>query len=212
MHRQPGDESTLSQQVGCISTLGVAPPSFTSLGLDLCPYWVLCQYLEHPVCLKLGEHCIVPFSHVLAPLQIHSSPQEAAFPITRIWVAAERDAPPPTTAAATSSTALAPPPSVPPSSFTRVTITDLRPEVLDLVRDSDCGASVCRDLAHLYHYYLHGPQGNTGASGGGGGGGAGGSAAARGGEASGSVDARGKGGLALLLVVVNAPGPHKSPA
>lgn len=79
------------------------------------------------------------------------------------------------------------------------------------MRDSDCGASVCRDLAHLYHYYLHGPQGNTGASGGGGGGG-GVVSAARSGDAGGSGDARGKGGLALLLVVVNAPDPQKSAA
>ncbi|GIL94923.1 hypothetical protein Vretimale_1033 [Volvox reticuliferus] len=45
-------------------------------------------------------------------------------------------------------------------SFTRVTIADLRPDVLNLVRDSESGAVVCRDLAHLYHYYLHGPAGN----------------------------------------------------
>jgi hypothetical protein len=51
------------------------------------------------------------------------------------------------------------------ASFTRVTVADLRADVLNLVRDSDSGAMVCRDLAHLYHYYLHGPSGNVGGEG-----------------------------------------------
>ncbi|KXZ46758.1 hypothetical protein GPECTOR_41g723 [Gonium pectorale] len=70
------------------------------------------------------------------------SKQEAAFAVTRSWLADE---------------------AASPASFTRVTISDLRPDVLALVRDSVSGTAVCRDLAHLYHYYLHGPAGNTGA-------------------------------------------------
>lgn len=51
----------------------------------------------------------------------------------------------------------APPPG---SSFTRVVIADLKPEVLQQISDADRYATVCRDLAHLYHYYLHGEHGN----------------------------------------------------
>ncbi|GLC56261.1 hypothetical protein PLESTB_001085700 [Pleodorina starrii] len=68
------------------------------------------------------------------------SQEESAFGVPRAWLAEEASA----------------------GSFTRVTIADLRPDVLSLVRDSDSGAMVCRDLAHLYHYYLHGPAGNVG--------------------------------------------------
>ncbi|KAG2443092.1 hypothetical protein HYH02_009506 [Chlamydomonas schloesseri] len=97
------------------------------------------------------------------------SQQEAAFGVTRIWIAEE------VTSAAACSGAAGPsgPASSPSSSapandfpsFTRVTITDLRPDVLALMADADSGAAVCRDLAHLYHYYLHGPAGNVGAAG-----------------------------------------------
>lgn len=45
-------------------------------------------------------------------------------------------------------------------SFTRVVIGDLKPEVLSAISE-DGGLSVLRDLAHLYHYYIHGPKGNA---------------------------------------------------
>lgn len=48
------------------------------------------------------------------------------------------------------------------SSFTRVLIYDLKSEVLDQLCDEDRGATILLDLAHLYHYYLHGEQGNDG--------------------------------------------------
>ncbi|EFJ52379.1 hypothetical protein VOLCADRAFT_86759 [Volvox carteri f. nagariensis] len=70
------------------------------------------------------------------------SQEESQFAVSRSWLAEEPAA----------------------TSFTRVTIGDLRADVLSLVRDSESGAMVCRDLAHLYHYYLHGPSGNVGAS------------------------------------------------
>jgi hypothetical protein len=46
-------------------------------------------------------------------------------------------------------------------SFTRILIYDLKPDVLGQLCDEDEGATVLRDLAHLYHYYLHGAKGNT---------------------------------------------------
>ena len=45
-------------------------------------------------------------------------------------------------------------------SFTRVVIADLKPEVLQQIADPAKYEQVCRDLAHLYHYYLHGEHGN----------------------------------------------------
>jgi hypothetical protein len=48
------------------------------------------------------------------------------------------------------------------SSFTRVLVYDLKDEVLEQLSDGDRGATILRDLAHLYHYYLHGEQGNDG--------------------------------------------------
>eukprot|EP00775_Hariotina_reticulata_P002831 gene2831-3124_t len=47
------------------------------------------------------------------------------------------------------------------ASFTRVMVHDLKPDVLEQLLDRDNGQSILRDLAHLYHYYLHGAQGNT---------------------------------------------------
>lgn len=44
--------------------------------------------------------------------------------------------------------------------FTRVIITNLKDRVLDSLR-SEHSDRVCRHLAHLYHYYLHGSQGNV---------------------------------------------------
>jgi hypothetical protein len=48
------------------------------------------------------------------------------------------------------------------SSFTRVLVYDLKDEVLEQLSDEDRGATILRDLAHLYHYYLHGEKGNDG--------------------------------------------------
>ena len=48
------------------------------------------------------------------------------------------------------------------SSFTRVLVYDLKDEVLEQLSDADRGATILRDLAHLYHYYLHGEKGNDG--------------------------------------------------
>jgi hypothetical protein len=48
------------------------------------------------------------------------------------------------------------------SCFTRVLVYDLKEEVLEQLSDEDRGATILRDLAHLYHYYLHGEQGNDG--------------------------------------------------
>lgn len=48
------------------------------------------------------------------------------------------------------------------SSFTRVLVYDLKEEVLEQLSDGDRGATILRDLAHLYHYYLHGEHGNDG--------------------------------------------------
>jgi hypothetical protein len=48
------------------------------------------------------------------------------------------------------------------SSFTRVLVYDLKDEVLEQLSDDDRGATILRDLAHLYHYYLHGENGNDG--------------------------------------------------
>lgn len=50
------------------------------------------------------------------------------------------------------------------NSFTRVVVADLKPEVLEQIYAPDRYETVCRDLAHLYHYYLHGHQGNRLAS------------------------------------------------
>jgi len=53
-------------------------------------------------------------------------------------------------------------PSAPPTpSFTRVVVGDLKSEVLAALADEDGALSVLRDLAHLYHYYIHGPKGNA---------------------------------------------------
>jgi len=53
------------------------------------------------------------------------------------------------------------------ASFTRVVVADLKPEVLAQLVQAPSGSesggagSICCDLAHLYHYYLHGADGNT---------------------------------------------------
>ena len=91
------------------------------------------------------------------------SPTEQLFPVCADWVATELPQRP--QASATSSQAVAESPQLsqaPPqgNSFTRVVVADLRPEVLQQISDSEQYETVCRDLAHLYHYYLHGEQGN----------------------------------------------------
>lgn len=45
-------------------------------------------------------------------------------------------------------------------SFTRVLVCDLKSHILDQVCDETQGQYICRELAHLYHYYLHGEHGN----------------------------------------------------
>lgn len=45
-------------------------------------------------------------------------------------------------------------------SFTRVTISNLKPGILKQFTVEE-GANVCRQLAHMYHYYLHGAKGRT---------------------------------------------------
>ena len=47
--------------------------------------------------------------------------------------------------------------------FTRIVITGVKAEVLAQIRDRAAGEKVCRDLAHLYHFYLHGEQGSVAA-------------------------------------------------
>ncbi len=44
--------------------------------------------------------------------------------------------------------------------FTRVIIGDLKPDILQQLADDAGGAQICRELAHVYHYYLHGEGGN----------------------------------------------------
>lgn len=61
-----------------------------------------------------------------------------AFPISTDWLREEQD-----------------------STFTRVTVADVKPEILDQFQGEEA-ENVCRQLAHLYHYYLHGPSGNSG--------------------------------------------------
>jgi structural maintenance of chromosomes flexible hinge domain-containing protein 1 len=45
-------------------------------------------------------------------------------------------------------------------SFTRVIIGDLKPDILQQLANDAGGAQICRELAHVYHYYLHGEAGN----------------------------------------------------
>lgn len=83
---------------------------------------------------------------------------EAQFPVAQAWVAKERHQSPSQAERVVDSQQAQPPPEG--HSFTRVIITDLKPEVLEQIADSDRYDQVCRDLAHLYHYYLHGEHGN----------------------------------------------------
>ncbi len=87
------------------------------------------------------------------------SPTEAMFKAAHEWVAGELQQP---TAQAADRVADSQQLQAAPAdhSFTRVVIADLKPEVLQQIADSDKYEQVCRDLAHLYHYYLHGEYGN----------------------------------------------------
>jgi hypothetical protein len=51
------------------------------------------------------------------------------------------------------------------TSFTRVIIGDVKPDILKQMMGGERATTVCRELAHLYHYYLHGSEGNQGGSG-----------------------------------------------
>ncbi|KAL0055144.1 hypothetical protein WJX82_007626 [Trebouxia sp. C0006] len=87
------------------------------------------------------------------------SPTEGMFPAAHDWVAGELQQTPAQAAdRVADSQQLQAAPSD--HSFTRVVIADLKPEVLQQIADSDKYEQVCRDLAHLYHYYLHGEYGN----------------------------------------------------
>lgn len=46
------------------------------------------------------------------------------------------------------------------SSFTRVIVGNVKSDIIDLISDDNDGSHVCTELAHLYHYYLHGDLGN----------------------------------------------------
>jgi hypothetical protein len=74
---------------------------------------------------------------------------EARFPVTHNWVHEEVKL---TTASPT-------------SGFTRVIIGDLKPQILRQLADDQGGAKICTELAHLYHYYIHGQDGNRGFNG-----------------------------------------------
>ncbi len=72
---------------------------------------------------------------------------ESAFqPLTQAWVAAEVDADAVEEGIG--------------NSFTRVTIGQLKPTILRQIADEAAMQQLRRDLSHLYHYYLHGPQGS----------------------------------------------------
>jgi hypothetical protein len=50
-------------------------------------------------------------------------------------------------------------------SFTRVLIGDLKPDIMELIMGEEAGRRICQQLAHLYHFYLHGAAGNRHADG-----------------------------------------------
>jgi hypothetical protein len=43
--------------------------------------------------------------------------------------------------------------------FTHVLVSGLKPDIVRQFQ-GDAAENVCNQLAHLYHYYLHGPDGN----------------------------------------------------
>ncbi|KAL3158052.1 hypothetical protein ABBQ32_011661 [Trebouxia sp. C0010 RCD-2024] len=88
------------------------------------------------------------------------NPIEAQFPVACTWVADEQPHSPSQRHRVADSQQATPSPEG--HSFTRVIIADLKPEVLQQIADATRYEQVCRDLAHLYHYYLHGHHGNLG--------------------------------------------------
>ena len=48
----------------------------------------------------------------------------------------------------------------PGDSFTRVIIGELKPASLAVVLQEGKSQDLCRELSHVYHYYIHGEQGN----------------------------------------------------
>ncbi|KAK9820414.1 hypothetical protein WJX72_010046 [[Myrmecia] bisecta] len=71
------------------------------------------------------------------------TPIEQPFAMVQDWVAAESEAE---------------------VGFTRVVVGQLKPDIMEQIADAEQAQQVCRDLAHIYHYYLHGQQGNRGAA------------------------------------------------
>ena len=45
------------------------------------------------------------------------------------------------------------------TSFTRTIITDVKPNILQQIKDADALEKLARQLADVYHYYLHGNHG-----------------------------------------------------
>lgn len=56
-------------------------------------------------------------------------------------------------------------PSSESASFTRVVIGQLKSDILRQISEDLRGQKLCRALAHLYHYYLHGEEGSRVAGG-----------------------------------------------
>lgn len=105
---------------------------------------------------KYTAEVVVGTQDVYAEDLVHRSPGDAstltpietAFqPLVQSWVAAEVDAGAEEAGG---------------SSFTRVMIGQVKPNVLCQIADEPGMQQLCRDLSHLYHYYLHGPQGSRG--------------------------------------------------
>ena len=48
------------------------------------------------------------------------------------------------------------------ASFTRLTISELKEEIADQIKDKYSCEQICRELAHIYHFYIHGSKGTYG--------------------------------------------------
>lgn len=93
------------------------------------------------------------------------SPMEHPFSVTRSWVASEAGAGAGTgegegdgAVGGEANDGLG-------RSFTRVLIGDLKPDIMELIMGEEAGSRICQQLAHLYHFYLHGAAGNRHADG-----------------------------------------------
>lgn len=148
LHRQPGDASSLAAYERPF-------PAAQAM---------LQQEVRARTCAR-GAHACMPQSSNAQPQPQWRRPPLIAFCCSgaaalQVAGAAEADGSPAADAgnpagnpaASTSSAA---------GSFTRVLIYDLKPDVLGQLTDEAEGQAVLRDLAHLYHYYLHGARGNT---------------------------------------------------